>query len=127
MELSTELDKEKNILIIHVRGEYRRSVDSSEAQQFFIDSYSEFACRRVLLDLTQAEITGDTMSTFNVGSPPPERAEELRKFCFACVYPEISQNERFFENVAVNRGFRVRVFDEFEKAVDWLEQCPNDL
>lgn len=122
MELSIELDRKKNFLIVNVKGEYRRPDDGFEAQQFVIDSYSEYGCRKVLLDLTQAKVIPGTLPTFRTANPNPDVARELRKFTFAAVYPEVTADERFFENAAVNRGLRVRVFDQLEKAIEWLVQ-----
>ena len=120
MKLSAELDREENILAIHVRGEYRRPDDGFEAQRFVVDSYSEYGCRRVLLDLTDATVIPGTMPAFETAHPNPDMAAELLKFSFAAVYREITEDERFFENVAVNRGLRIRVFDELEEALEWL-------
>jgi hypothetical protein len=33
---------------------------------------------------------------------------------------ESRENDRFFENVAVNRGFNLRIFSDSDKAVEWL-------
>ena len=122
MELSLTYDPEKDILTIHVGGEYRRPHDGFAAQQFVINSFSEFKTRRILLDLTQAVIIPGTMPTFQTANPQPDIARELRKFSFAAVYPVITEDERFFETAAVNRGLRVRIFDSLKTAVDWLMQ-----
>ena len=95
MELSTAFDKEKDIFIVHVMGEYRRPYDGFEAQRLVINSFAEHGCRRVLLDLTQAEIIADTMPAYQTANPQPEVAQDLRNFSFAAVYNEISEDERF--------------------------------
>jgi hypothetical protein len=120
MELSAELDEARGILIVHVRGEYRRPDDGFEAQRFVIDTYPEYRCRRVLLDLTEAEVIPGTMPTFETANPEPEVARELRRFRFAAVYSVITKDERFFEDAAVNRGQVVRAFENVDTAVQWL-------
>lgn len=127
MELSTELDKERKIFIVRVTGQYRRPDDGFEAQHLVIKSFAEHGYRRVLLDLTQAEVIAGTLSTFQTANPEPDVAKELRKFSFAALYSEVSEHERFFETVAVNRGLRVRVFEKLEKAVEWLEKEAETL
>ena len=122
MKLSTELDREKKIFIVHVTGKYRRPHDGFEAQRFVIKSYEEHGCRRVLLDLTKAEVIAGTLPTYQTANPEPDVAQELRKFSFAAVYAEISEDDRFFETAAINRGLRVRAFEKLEKAVEWLEK-----
>ena len=79
MELSTELDKKKRILIVQIRGKYRRPHDGFETQHFVINSFPEFGCRRILLDLTNAEIIAGTMPTFQTANPGPDVARELKK------------------------------------------------
>lgn len=121
MKLTAELDKARNILLIRITGTYRRPDDSFEAQRFIIDSFPEHRTRRVLLDLTKAEIIAGTLATLETVESRPEMADELRKFRFAAVYSEIGRDERFYEDAAVNRSFSTRIFDDFEKAVQWLE------
>ena len=122
MELSAELDRERNMLVIHVTGTYRRPNDSFEAQRFIVDSYPEYGCRRVLLDLTRANVIAGTLDTLETAESRPEIAQDLRKFSFAALYSKITEDERFYEDAAVNRAFRVRIFDERDKAIAWLEQ-----
>ena len=122
MEFTTELDRVKKILTVHVTGEYHRPHEGYEVQRYVINTYPDHGCRRVLLDLTQAVVFGGTMPTYRTGNPDPEVLQELRKFSFAAVYAEITDDERFFENVTTNRGLRVRVFDDLEKAIEWLEK-----
>jgi hypothetical protein len=123
LELSIKYNKEKNILIIPVIGDYkRRDEDVSEIQRVIIEACSKYGCRKVVIDFTQAKLTGSVMSIFKTGNPPEKVSNELRKIRFAHVYLKISEDEQFFENVAVNRGFNIRVFDEFKKAIEWLEQ-----
>ena len=120
MELSAEYNEAAQILVVTVTGTYQRPHDGFEAQRFVIGAYAEYKCRRVLLDLTQATVIAGTMPTLETADPSPDVARELRKFSFAAVYAEITADERLFEDVAVNRGLRVRVFDTMEPAVEWL-------
>lgn len=122
MELSSKIDREKKIFILHVTGEYRRPGDGYEAQRFVIKSFPEHGCRRVLLDLTEAIVMAGTLPAYETANPEPDVARELKKFSFAALYRQITVDERFFEDTAVNRGLRVRVFDNLDKAMEWLEQ-----
>ena len=74
--------------------------------------------------MTQAEAFGGTMHMFQTAvNPEAEILKELRKFKFSILYTQITDDERFYENVSFNRGLRVRVFDDLEKAVGWLEEA----
>ena len=85
-------------------------------------SFNPRPCSLFLFDMTQAEIVTGTMQAFDTGSPQGELAERLRPFKVAVLYSHLTGHERFLENVAVNRGFRVHVFDKIDKAVEWLKQ-----
>lgn len=122
MKLTAELDKARNILVVRITGTYRRPDDSFEAQRFIVDSHPEYGTNRVLLDLTRAEIIAGTLATLETAESRPEMAQELRKFRFAAVYSKIGQDERFYEDAANNRNFSARVFDDFERAIKWLEE-----
>ena len=124
MDLTAEVDRDNRILVVHVTGTYRRPHEGYEAQRFVIDTFPEYGCRRVLLDLTGAKVVAGTMATFETANPPPEVANELRRFVFAAVYARITDDERFFETAAVNRGLRVRIFTDLDAAVRWLLATP---
>lgn len=122
MKLTAELDKARDILFVRITGTYRRPDDSYEAQRFIIDSHPEYGTKRVLLDLTRAEIVAGTLATLETAESRPELAQELMKYRFAAVYSKIGPDERFYEDAANNRNFSARVFDDFEKAIEWLEE-----
>ena len=70
--------------------------------------------------MTQAEIIGGTMDTFKTGTVPvdPDHAHATQKI--ALLYTKCTSSEKFLENVAVNRGFQLRVFDDLNAAHKWL-------
>lgn len=39
----------------------------------------------------------------------------------ALVYSGDLTDHGFMENVAVNRGYRLKVFDQIDKAIEWLK------
>jgi len=121
MELTAAVDRDRKILILHVTGTYRRPHDGFEAQHFVIDTFAEYRCTRVLIDLTQAEVVPGIMEGFRELNPSQEVLHGLMRFSFASLYTQITEEERFLENTAVNRGLKVRVFDDREQAIAWLE------
>jgi len=120
LELSTTLDPERRIFTLRVTGVYRRPDDGLTAQRYVIDSFAEHGFRRILLDVRAAEIRSGTLQTYDTAKSHPDLMDELRKFKFAALYAEISPDERFFEDAAVNRGLSVRVFDDHDEAIRWL-------
>ena len=122
MEYSSEIDPANGICRVHVTGKFVRPDDSDELKRFAVDSFTNHGCRRFLIDLTEAQVVGGTMPTFDAADPEGEIANLLRRIKTAFVRRELSDDDRFYETVAVNRGFLLRAFDTCEKAVEWLTQ-----
>jgi hypothetical protein len=120
MELSTEQNEEKKIFIVHIKGVHQRPHDAFDVLQFVINSFDEHGRTRILIDLTEAEIKGGLMDNYKAANPSPELAKDLKKFRFAIVSSEITEHDEFFENLADNRGHRVRFFDNHDVAMEWL-------
>ena len=120
MEFVTELDKENGIFMLRVLGQYRRPLDGFEAQYFVVDSFKEHGCRKILLDLTKAEIISEPLSALELANSKRDVVNELRQFKFAAVYQEITADDRFFETAATNRGLTVKAFDNIKEAMNWL-------
>jgi len=69
---------------------------------------------------------GGTMETFSAATPEGDLARSLRDVRTAFVRPRLSEDDHFFETVAVNRGFRLKAFERIEQARAWLlEQEPG--
>jgi hypothetical protein len=122
LKFTSELDSRNGVCTVHVTGEYRRPEDSDTLKRFAVDFSIEHGCYLFLIDLTQAEVSGGTMPTYDAANPKGELADRLRKLKTAFVREDLTEEDRFFENVAVNRGFELRAFDSVEKAVEWLVQ-----
>ena len=120
MECTSELDEESGICTLSVRGDFVRPKDAFEIERITADLYVERRCRLFLVDMTDARIVARTMDTFDSSNPPAELRVALRKVRVASLYPELTEDHRFLEDVAVNRGFQLRVFDNRNKAVNWL-------
>jgi len=122
MEYTSRIDTNNGICTVHVTGRFGRPDDSDELKRFAADTYTKQGCCRFLIDLTQAHVVAGTMPTFKAASPHGEEASSLRRIRAAFVRHELSEDDLFYETVAVNRGFPVRAFDTVEKAVEWLTQ-----
>lgn len=82
----------------------------------------EHGYSRVVIDLREMSGGLDTLETFEVAGhaiPTQTGARDLVRSAILDLTENI-ERIRFFETVAVNRGFNVKVFDDEEKAVEWL-------
>lgn len=122
MRYSSEIDTTNGICRVHVTGKFVRPDDSDELKRFAVDTFTNHGCCFFLIDLTEAHVVGGTMPTFAAAKPEGEIANSLRRIKTAFVRRELSDDDRFYETVAVNRGFSLRAFDTCEKAVEWLTQ-----
>jgi hypothetical protein len=126
VEYVTEFDETKEICTIRVTGPIKRPQDSLRLQQLARDTGNETGCQCFLFDMRQAEIIGGTtMDAFEIGTVPvdPDRRQLRQKV--ALVYKSDVAAHKFMENVAVNRGYQLRVFDSMDDALAWLRPKKN--
>jgi hypothetical protein len=122
MKYTFEFDSINGICTVQLTGEYRRPEDSYELKRFAVNFFTEHGCHQFLIDMTQAEVTGGTMAAFNAANPQGGLVQSLREIKTAFVRQELTRDDLFYENVAVNRGFQLRAFDTLYKAIEWLKQ-----
>ena len=124
MEYTTEFDEENKIFFIRVKGELCRPVDSLSLQKIVRDFHLERGYTRFLIDMRRAQIIGETGDTFSIGTIPVDTDEKM-KFTphkVALVYSSTSVDEILLENVAVNRGYNLKVFIKIDKAIEWFKK-----
>jgi len=121
MKYTSEYDSINNICIVYVDGKIQNPNEADELKQFAHQFFTEHGCRHFLFDMKQTDISFGTIDVFVTGAPQGEMAKALKPFKVSVVVSKITENLRFFENVAVNRGFNVNVFDDVFKAIEWLK------
>jgi hypothetical protein len=120
MKYNSELNSTDGVCTVHVTGKFRRPEDSDELKRVAVDFFTEHGIRLFLIDLRQAEVTGGTMSMFEAANPKGVLAESLREVKTAFVGGKLSEDDRFYENVAVNQGYQLWEFETLNQAVEWL-------
>jgi hypothetical protein len=121
MKYTYHFDEASGICTVHVTGKHRRPEDSMTLQQFARSFGDEHGCRRFLFDMTKAEIVGGTGDTFKTGTVPGDKNHKQTMQKISLVYSGDLADHKFMENVAVNRGYQLRVFDRLDKAIEWLK------
>ena len=122
MKYTSEFDGNSGICTVRVTGEYRRPEDSDRLKSFAVEFSGKHKCHLFLFDLSQADVISGPYSSFESGNPKGEFAEKLRYVKTAMVRKRLTEDDYFFETVAVNLGYPIRVFTSFEKAVQWLSE-----
>lgn len=120
MEYTSEFNISLGVCVIKVAGVHRRPEDSHELLRVASTFAAEHGCGRFLFDMREATIVGDTMGALYTALDP-ERLGFDRLHRVASVYRRITENEKFMENIGVNRGaLYFRIFDDIEKAREWV-------
>ena len=127
MEYTTEYDDTNGICRVHVTGSHKRPEDSLVLQQFARGFAEERGCLRFLFDMTRAEIRGDTLDIHQAGKFPGDTDYRQARQQIALVFADVTGDHRFLENVAINRGYNVRVFSDTDQAVRWLTWKQPDV
>ena len=122
MQFAQKLDDSSGICTITVTGMVKRPDDSAILQQFALDFDNETGCRRFLFDMRNADFVGGTMDVYKTGSFTADTNHTQIRQKMALVYKDITEEHKFMETVAVNRGYQLRVFDKngMNDAIEWL-------
>ena len=121
MEYHYDYEHDSGICTVNVTGDHKRPEDTVLLQQFARDFGKEHDCDCFLFDMTGATITGNFLDTFKAGTVPDDKDYMQIKQKVALLYLTITEDCKFLEDVAVNRGYQLRVFDQLEIAINWLK------
>jgi len=114
---------EDNILHVDVSGP-RDAATVAAAAQEIAALCKKKAIPMALIDVTGLEGELKTLDAFSLvvkHFPTLRELSRLKKV--AVIDNELTEERhRFLENVAVNRGFNFRIFDDCDKATEWLRE-----
>ena len=97
--------------------------ETDEEGKVFFDQFkqisSETGIKKILVDIRKFRKKLSNMETYEYAV---SLANTMRGFTIATVQNEdLYDPKKFGENVAVNRGLNLRVFQTMEEAYDWLD------
>ena len=113
--------KNDDVLCVNARGQRTLEIVLSIAQKT-IEACREHEVKKALVDVRDLE---GRLSTINAYNLPAEyfaalrNPEVIRKVAIIDL-EEFSDSYKFFENVAVNRGYNLRIFSDITIALEWL-------
>lgn len=121
MAIQYDAKMQNDVLIVTTSG-FDESLE--EVQQYGMDVI-EVAMRhratRVLCDERDLEYRLDTIMTFESAKFIAEKAPKVGRVAIVCA-PECLPSGQFWETVAVNRGLKVTVTADFERALAWVSE-----
>jgi len=129
MSMTLEVNPEQRFLGVRVAGEITL-VEANDCFARMLQAIARHEAKKVLVDCR--DLTG-TMSVLDRYQHATYAVQELRKaydtgvswdtpFAYV-VQPPLFDNTRFGETVARNRGANVKVSDNLEEALQWLESA----
>jgi len=124
MKYTTEFDEVNKICIIKVKGKLHRPEDSLALQKFVRDYHNEKGYTQFLIDMRKAEIISEDTDTFLIGAVPIDTDKKMKStpHKVALVYSSTNADEIFLENVAVHKGYNIKVFTKIDKAIEWFKK-----
>lgn len=122
MRYTYEIKKDSGICIVRIIDTFKRPEDAWEMQKLAYKLSEDLGCSSFLFDMRDVNIVTSTLLTYDTVVLNAEKLPVLRRVKVAVLYQEVAEDERFFENVAVNRGFSLRVFDNLDNSLGWLEE-----
>lgn len=84
-----------------------------------LDAVISAGCHRVLCDERAMEYAIGTVDTYELAKYTAEHARGVAKVAIVCRRGQ-EEDAEFWEDVAVNRGLQVKVFQRIEDAERWL-------
>lgn len=127
MELSLIFDADNNVVRARLAGPFSL-FDAKTSFTGILDALVQHQAKKALID--GSAVTGrlETMDRFDYGEFVAASVNDLHKRGFF-LHPEFAyvlsdsvlDSSRFGETVAVNRGMRVRAFNNLSEAEEWLQ------
>jgi hypothetical protein len=120
MKISSVFDSINGVCIVSLKGNYHQAEDVQVVQKYVAERYHEDGYTRFLIDLNEVDVSVGISSIYDAGNPQGEVVSSLRQPKTAFFHRIAGEKMRFFENVALNRGFNIKTFNDYDKAIDWL-------
>jgi hypothetical protein len=112
---------EDGVLHVRLSGEFpmERLHKGQNLFQPLVDACATHKCDKALIDARDLQVNMDTLEMFQAGE---DVVSVTSKGLRTAILAREDMLDRFFEDVAVNRGAIVKVFTDLETARDWLEK-----
>lgn len=120
MAYELQIKVEDRIMNVHVRGERDYETIKKVTSEILMKC-KENKCFRVLIDVRDFKNRIDTMEIFFLASADlPEIIKRKLEKVAIIDLKGFEEKIKFFEDVARNRGHNVRIFTEYDEAINWL-------
>ena len=111
---------ENKIVEVRVTGQVSKESDRDSMTKEAIQEGAKYSCSRFLVDLNKATAIYSLVDLYNRVEMAFPRLGIKHGARIAVIPPAGFVNKNFFETVASNRGYAIKVFDSSDEAVRWL-------
>ncbi|MCB2213301.1 hypothetical protein KQI52_14400 [bacterium] len=123
MPIVNEFSIAGTVLMVVVTGEVNTAEELEHNTTLVLQHMLKVGCTRVLADDRNLKIDVNTLDIFKAASKDAESIREMPAEKFGVILPpELAEDAKFYENVAHNRGFRIRFFFDQEEARCWIHE-----
>lgn len=115
-----EYIEDKDIVLLKTSGTYELEAEV-ETLKKMASKLREHNCGKCIFDHRETNVIARTMKSYE----RPGIYEELwgdHTIRAAVVFREIDEDAKFLENVCRNRGWNVKIFEDYDIAIDWLSE-----
>ena len=115
-----EYIENKGIVLLTTSGTYELDAEV-ETLKKMASTLKEHNCNRCIFDHRDTNVIAKVHQSFE-RSALYEKIWRNRATKAAIVFREINEDFEFLETTVRNRGWNVRIFDDYDAAVDWLTE-----
>jgi hypothetical protein len=118
--IESNFSEEDAIITIKVTGKYKAE-PTNDRLKAIINMMDEHDSVKCLLDYRKGTFSPEVKTAIN----RPKQLENLGvvdDVKFACLFKKITDNERFFEKIHINSGYKLKLFEDESKALAWLKK-----
>lgn len=112
--------EQEDIVMCQVSGKYEFTQKSDLIEQLNT-SMKEHNCKKCIIDYRHSDVILNTFVAYN----RPETFQEIgfdNKAAGAIVFKNLTKECFFYEDVCQNRGWNMKVFDDYDQALKWLKE-----
>ena len=123
MTLQVEIKKRDNFLYAVLSGDFNLGQIKDIFKEILEENYRH-NLSRILIDARKMTGSISTMARYNMATWAVLHMRSLVKVAWLGRRDQMYK-DRFAENVAINRGARVKVTTDMEEAFQWLNACSD--
>lgn len=125
MPIDCKIKLEDGLLYVKTTGRYEQAEQVKATGSAVISKVIEHQSRRILCDERELDYALGTYDIYQSAQSITDLAPKRGLVAIVCK-PENLTDAQFFEDVAVNRGLKLRFFTDLHEAKDWLQPKADD-